>query len=327
MSTTNLILKQLPRYPAKIFATNGIKITVEDGINLVITPDFSNLVPVPAVTNPTMTYFMAWDRSINYYQSISFQDFADNLAEQVLEGTLVALRNVTFGANQGVYFSDANTANAYNLSSFVRGISGSADAASFKTSLSLVKADVGLANVDNTSDASKPVSTAQQTALNLKANLASPALTGTPTAPTAAAATNTTQIATTAMVQSAVTASLTNLPFSKEYISAEQTITVAGLLTLAHGLGVAPKMIAPVLICKTAENGYSVGDIIPASTQTSTSTLDSYGASFEYSGATNILVRYGSGSSGNVFIIPHKTTGVPTTATTANWRLIMRAWA
>jgi hypothetical protein len=38
------------------------------------------------------------------------------------------------------------------------------------------------------------------TADNLKANLASPALTGTPTAPTAAVATNTTQIATTAFV-------------------------------------------------------------------------------------------------------------------------------
>lgn len=37
-----------------------------------------------------------------------------------------------------------------------------------KTSLGLVKADVGLGNVDNTSDASKPVSTATQTALDLK---------------------------------------------------------------------------------------------------------------------------------------------------------------
>lgn len=35
----------------------------------------------------------------------------------------------------------------------------------------LAKADVGLGNVDNTSDASKPVSTATQTALDLKANV------------------------------------------------------------------------------------------------------------------------------------------------------------
>ena len=38
---------------------------------------------------------------------------------------------------------------------------------------------VGLANVDNTSDANKPVSTAAQTALDLKAPLASPTFTGT----------------------------------------------------------------------------------------------------------------------------------------------------
>ena len=36
--------------------------------------------------------------------------------------------------------------------------------------ISLTKADVGLGNVDNTSDANKPISTATQTALNGKAN-------------------------------------------------------------------------------------------------------------------------------------------------------------
>jgi len=40
--------------------------------------------------------------------------------------------------------------------------------AAFKTLLALVKGDVGLGNVDNTSDANKPVSTAQQTALDDK---------------------------------------------------------------------------------------------------------------------------------------------------------------
>jgi len=38
----------------------------------------------------------------------------------------------------------------------------------------LVKADVGLGNVDNTSDLNKPISTATQTALDLKANLVNP---------------------------------------------------------------------------------------------------------------------------------------------------------
>lgn len=42
-----------------------------------------------------------------------------------------------------------------------------------------------------------------QTAVNSKANIASPTFTGTPTAPTATAGTNTTQLATTAFVQDA----------------------------------------------------------------------------------------------------------------------------
>ena len=111
-------------------------------------------------------------------------------------------------------------------------------------------AQVGLANVDNTSDLNKPISTATQTALNGKANtthshvigdvtglqatldgkaalshthaqsditnlvsdlalkapLASPALTGTPTAPTATTTDNTTKLATTAFVKAAIAA-------------------------------------------------------------------------------------------------------------------------
>jgi hypothetical protein len=52
------------------------------------------------------------------------------------------------------------------------------------TPTGIVKGDVGLGSVDNTADTAKPVSTAQQTALDLKANLASPTFTGTVTVPT-----------------------------------------------------------------------------------------------------------------------------------------------
>lgn len=100
---------------------------------------------------------------------------------------------------------DTNKAYRWSGSTYVYITSGAVDSVAGKTGVvTLDKADVGLSNVDNTADANKPVSTAQQAALDLKANLASPALTGTPTAPTAAAETNTTQIATTAFVTSAV---------------------------------------------------------------------------------------------------------------------------
>jgi len=87
----------------------------------------------------------------------------------------------------------------------------------------VTKSMVGLGSVDNTADSAKPVSTATQTALDLKlasataastyetisnvalkAPLASPALTGTPTSPTASVGTNTTQVATTAFVKAAI---------------------------------------------------------------------------------------------------------------------------
>jgi hypothetical protein len=135
------------------------------------------------------------------------------------------------------------------------------------TPTGITKSDVGLANVDNTTDLNKPVSTATQTALDLKANLASPtftgtvtlpegtvtsgmildgtivngdinasaaiaqskisglttdlaakaplaspALTGTPTAPTATAGTNNTQVATTAYADAAVAALVDGAP-------------------------------------------------------------------------------------------------------------------
>jgi hypothetical protein len=70
----------------------------------------------------------------------------------------------TFSIDASAFFDDTN---------MVTSVAG-------KTGVvTLVKADVGLSNVDNTSDANKPVSTATQTALNLKANLASPTFTGT----------------------------------------------------------------------------------------------------------------------------------------------------
>ena len=70
----------------------------------------------------------------------------------------------------------------------------------------LTKADVGLGNVDNTADIDKPISTATQNALDLKANIASPVFTGDPQAPTPAVGDNDTSIATTAWVQAEITA-------------------------------------------------------------------------------------------------------------------------
>jgi hypothetical protein len=74
-----------------------------------------------------------------------------------------------------------------------------------KTFQPLNKAAVGLGDVDNTSDASKPISNDTQTALNSKADIESPTLTGNPQAPTPLLADNSTAIATTAFVKAVAT--------------------------------------------------------------------------------------------------------------------------
>lgn len=103
---------------------------------------------------------------------------------------------------------------------------------------SVTKADVGLGNVDNTSDANKPVSTAQQTALNLKANIASPTFTGTPKAPTAVAGTNTTQLATTAFVKTAIDNSATTINDNIASVTQDITTHKADLAHV-HWIGTA----------------------------------------------------------------------------------------
>jgi hypothetical protein len=76
----------------------------------------------------------------------------------------------------------ATTANVATAKSEAITAAGTAADTKVSTAVAaLTKSSVGLANVDNTSDANKPVSTATQAALDLKSPLASPTFTGTVT--------------------------------------------------------------------------------------------------------------------------------------------------
>jgi hypothetical protein len=95
------------------------------------------------------------------------------------------------------------------------------------------------------------------TGLGLRAPLASPSLTGAPTAPTALVGTNTTQVATTAFVTAAVTTLVTTA------ITPLPNVAIGpGVVTAAHGLGVVPSLVVLELVCVGAEFGYAIGDVI-----------------------------------------------------------------
>ncbi|WP_221138351.1 hypothetical protein [Rhizobium lentis] len=110
--------------------------------------------------------------------------------------------------------------------------------------------------------------------------------------------------------------------FSKQFDSAQQTITSGGGITVAHGLGAAPKLIQVLLICATADAGYSVGDVIPVAFNGPANNNSSVGATYD---STNINLRYGTNA--NVFAYLHKSTGASTALNNGSWRMIVRAWA
>lgn len=127
---------------------------------------------------------------------------------------------------------------------------------------------------------------------------------------------------TPSLVQGQGGQAIIGLPFSRQFPSAEQTITSGGSLTIAHGLGATPVFWTILLICKTAESGYSVGDVTEVSGTQDSSV--SYGLAV-VPDAVNLVCRYGANA--NVFFLLNKTTGAAAAVTNANWRVILRAWA
>lgn len=170
--------------------------------------------------------------------------------DDVLEYASVAAFPATGETGKIYVETTGNTTHRWSGSAYVKITSGEVSSVAGKTGVvTLVKGDVGLANVDNTADSAKNVASAAKltTARTIngvafdgtanitvvdstKAPLASPALTGVPTAPTAATATNTTQLATTAFVQ-AVNAADTGSSATALTLKTARTIAIAGAVT------------------------------------------------------------------------------------------------
>jgi len=142
MSQTSLRLRVVPRYPAKVTATDGLK-AVRTGVDLVVKSDYGNLVQVPSVSNPDRTFMLAWDADIDNYQSMSFTNIINNIQDAVIGPPLAAIDATNPGANQVIYFTDVGVASTFTASNFVRGISNSPDQSSFVTAAGAATATQG----------------------------------------------------------------------------------------------------------------------------------------------------------------------------------------
>lgn len=116
--------------------------------------------------------------------------------------------------------------------------------------------------------------------------------------------------------------------FSVSYSSGNQTISNAGLLTLAHGLGVAPKIVQFFAVCLTGENNWTAGAVIPLSgignTFNGAGSL-AVGFAANVTDATNITVRFAAQA--NPLQGLDATSGALAPLTSANWALLVRAYA
>lgn len=115
--------------------------------------------------------------------------------------------------------------------------------------VTVAKADVGLGNCDNTADSAKPISSAAQAALDLKAPLASPAFTGDPTAPTQAGGNDSTRLATTAFVQAALAG-----------VGDSHTHGLGGVVGLQDELDLKAPLASPVLTGNPTAPTQATGD-------------------------------------------------------------------
>lgn len=107
---------------------------------------------------------------------------------------------------------------------------------------------------------------------------------------------------------------------TQRFVSSPQAMTAGGLITVAHSLGVEPE-VNLVLICTTADVGYSVGQRVQIGNgPNSISGVSGQGVGVR-ADSTNVNVRIGAAG----IAIVHGTNGLGAQITLANWSLEIRA--
>jgi hypothetical protein len=161
---------------SKLTAVQGVDYNVVlagDFNSMTVTPTASLITKIGAGTNiiyvrrvsPTTTTFSATDAT--YKQRIS--DEIRHVYMIVQELVFDIVSSVGLITNDKLAQMAAGTVKG-RRAGVGTGVVVDIALADLKTDMAFVKGDVGLGNVDNTSDANKPVSTAQQTALNGKSD-------------------------------------------------------------------------------------------------------------------------------------------------------------
>jgi hypothetical protein len=173
----NTELTNMSAVPTSVFENGDVRLRVwfNDGSHgfQLITPD-QRLAAAP--------YALTADQATRFVGSLAGEVTGTQSATSIAAATVTGKALTGYVSGSGTISATDTILSAINKLDGNDGLKAPLASPTFTGTVSGVTASmVGLGNVTNTSDASKPVSTAQQTALDLKANLASPTFTGTVT--------------------------------------------------------------------------------------------------------------------------------------------------
>jgi len=116
-----------------------------------------------------------------------------------------------------------------------------------------------------------------------------------------------------------------DITFNGKFVSAPQTITSSGALSLPHGLSAPYKNTGVRYLCITADSGYTPGDIFDPSTGYGiTNSIVALGV-VVVSGASTLEIRYANSNPTNWTLGINFTTGARAAPLNANWRAIFYA--
>ena len=109
----------------------------------------------------------------------------------------------------------------------------------------------------------------------------------------------------------------TNYPATNRFTSYEYTIATGQLINTNHGLGVVPRDVRLVIVCKTADaSGYALGDEVDARMLDKNAEFDTI-----IGGGANATNVFASCVSVTTLLINNKTNGAQADFTEANWKL------
>ena len=224
--------------------------------------------------------------------------------DQVLPSSpyLNAVSGLTLAANQITYATGAATAATTPLTAFGRSLIDDADAAAGRATLGAQAAGATLTSLEGLSLVAGDIlyATGPDTLARLPTGTAGQVI----------------------AQNAGLTAPEWVNGFSKSYESAQTTVALNTLYTFAHGLGGVPKLMQAYYVCKSATNGYEIGDYVPI--LQGTENYNSNVSPAMILSATQIKVRIAS----NALM---ESIGIDGTTRSnylpANFDLVVRAWA